>query len=770
MSKFLKRFFYAVVFVLIAFQSSYALNKVALSAEYFPNPTIGRPISGALIYVGIVDLDPEIVANQKQISILQESGDIVEVSQPLETGAGGVVLYNGSPVTMYVKGSYSLKVLSKHGSQLYYIPTSDSSTEAYTSIENIGSLRSIEYIPNDGENITVLGYYLIGDGGGGVYYWDSDNTSEDNSGTIIKVTSIEVGRWLRPKTNEIKAIEFGVGLSGSDDIEKIDLAINATPEPGILSFPRKTINISSGFMIDRGSIVVNLNGAKFKATTTFDQPLPPGKNSAMLGIGSTVSGIKMAKIVINGDGAVFDGRRDEQIDSGGGIPGYNIIKIESSGGAIESDRLNIQDVVINDVYGTDDGYDGVYINGCKNVKLNNVVVEYSRRLGSVLIDGEDVVFTNCGFNYCRGIITNSGAGVWNEPNETWNEISAEYHGCVARYNNDAGFKLWSPGVSTNVNVNAYNCIAEYNGWDIETQSMVDRPANGAFDVRTNVANLEFQVGIHNCISRYNSTRSLLISTASGTTEYGSINVDNFISYDDSPNQDTGQNGARIYIDNSGLYNISLKNPTVLVTNYTSGMLGIVTDGDSTRIKIENPNIIGGYTASEKIVYNNIPIARLAAGEIASVLDKDRITDITNDDSSQFLPIVRPPVIDQEADPSSDMIIGELGVWSYGVKEKVIYKNLSGNSRYINTSDKLIRVVSSSVSTTITPLSSTTIQATATGSKVGDIVNVSLTTSLSGLILTGYVDTDDNVRWVLFNPTGSAIPVSGFLTAIITDSN
>lgn len=109
--------------VLFIASNCYALNQVQLGPEYIPNPSIGRSLSLADIYVGEPDTDPEIVGNQKQISIQQENGSIVQVSQPITTGAGGVPLYNGSPVIILVEGNYSLKIVNSGGSQIYYTPS-----------------------------------------------------------------------------------------------------------------------------------------------------------------------------------------------------------------------------------------------------------------------------------------------------------------------------------------------------------------------------------------------------------------------------------------------------------------------------------------------------------------------------------------------------------------------------------------------------------------------------------------------------------------------
>jgi hypothetical protein len=105
------------------------MNVVDIQLMYIPNLSRSGSLANADIYVGEPDTDPEIVGNQKQISVQQENGAIVAVSQPISTSAGGVPLYNGSPVTILVNGAYSLKVNDSFGSQIYYVPVNlDSDT------------------------------------------------------------------------------------------------------------------------------------------------------------------------------------------------------------------------------------------------------------------------------------------------------------------------------------------------------------------------------------------------------------------------------------------------------------------------------------------------------------------------------------------------------------------------------------------------------------------------------------------------------------------
>lgn len=88
---------------------------------YIPDPEQGRPLFFGKVFVGQPDLDPEIVGNQKQLNVVQEDGTVVPVSQPLILSAGGVPVYNGSPVRLDVAGNYSIKILSKLDVQVYYV-------------------------------------------------------------------------------------------------------------------------------------------------------------------------------------------------------------------------------------------------------------------------------------------------------------------------------------------------------------------------------------------------------------------------------------------------------------------------------------------------------------------------------------------------------------------------------------------------------------------------------------------------------------------------
>jgi hypothetical protein len=104
-----------------------ALNTVSLPFGYYPDPTKGRPVFNGSIFIGVPDLDPTILANQKTVTIRQEGVDTPSVPQPISTSAGGVPVFNGSPAEILVDGSYSMAVLNNQDSQVYYVASQNDS-------------------------------------------------------------------------------------------------------------------------------------------------------------------------------------------------------------------------------------------------------------------------------------------------------------------------------------------------------------------------------------------------------------------------------------------------------------------------------------------------------------------------------------------------------------------------------------------------------------------------------------------------------------------
>lgn len=74
-------------------------------------------------------------------------------------------------------------------------------------VDNIADLKAI---PSPiFKSVFVNGYHTPGDGGGGLFHWDSSNDDSDNGGTIIKPDSIPSGRWIRTLSKPLNVLWFG---------------------------------------------------------------------------------------------------------------------------------------------------------------------------------------------------------------------------------------------------------------------------------------------------------------------------------------------------------------------------------------------------------------------------------------------------------------------------------------------------------------------------------------------------------------------------------
>ncbi|EOV0810762.1 phage tailspike protein [Yersinia enterocolitica] len=119
------------------------------------------------IYVGKPDTDPVNPANQLPVYVRNESGDLVQASQPILTNAGGYTVYNGEPTKFFVYDSYSLAAYDSYGALEIYddlteIPIATPGTRLGPPIR---FTSSGVYTPSSGAKTAYM--YLVGGGGGG---------------------------------------------------------------------------------------------------------------------------------------------------------------------------------------------------------------------------------------------------------------------------------------------------------------------------------------------------------------------------------------------------------------------------------------------------------------------------------------------------------------------------------------------------------------------------------------------------------------------------
>ncbi len=165
------------------------MNNAMLPYDYYPNDAQGRPLFNAYIYIGVPNLDPQTPANQYTIYGQQENGTEVVIAQPVRTGAGGVPMYNGSPVVIKLPQEfYAIKVLDRNLQQVYYnanvaaVLTASILSSLVATVKTIQELRDFAF-PKVDQQIMVLGHTTYGVGGG-VFRTVAGASTDDNGCTV----------------------------------------------------------------------------------------------------------------------------------------------------------------------------------------------------------------------------------------------------------------------------------------------------------------------------------------------------------------------------------------------------------------------------------------------------------------------------------------------------------------------------------------------------------------------------------------------------------
>lgn len=140
-------------------------------------------------------------------------------------------------------------------------------TSSGRQVDNISTLR-ITSAAKPYEFITVKGYYIPGDEGGGQFYWNNTAIDTDNGGTIIQVAGVLTGRWIRLiPGSEVIAKWFGAKGDGtSNDRPFIQAAIDAFVVPSVIN---NGANIVLTKGIYRADSLIMRSGIKFGANQTI---------------------------------------------------------------------------------------------------------------------------------------------------------------------------------------------------------------------------------------------------------------------------------------------------------------------------------------------------------------------------------------------------------------------------------------------------------------------------------------------------------------------
>lgn len=269
-----------------------ALVNVNSPYSYYANPSIGRPIFNGQIFIGVVDTDPTIEANQIPVFALQENGSTIPIPQPIATNSGGLTVdANGSLIIIQVDESnskYSMTVLDRSGSQEYQVP-------------NVGATASGG-----------------GSGGSFKFFCPSDFGATETSDSVAEVQSCFTAAASVGGTVYIDKV-----YRVDESINGLGVSIVSSPE-GALDFSNaETLSISRSCLYYAGTLTnlgqPSLDIEKGKASITLTTAPTDIAAGDVLLIGSTEQFTSAREAYKKGEAPIVNVVNGDQIDVFGSL-------------------------------------------------------------------------------------------------------------------------------------------------------------------------------------------------------------------------------------------------------------------------------------------------------------------------------------------------------------------------------------------------------------------------------------------------------------------
>lgn len=629
--------------------------------------------------------------------------------------------------------------------------------------------------------LRTINGYISNSGSPAQVYIDGVNFSilvQDNKGSMVYNFPEGTGSNFGPEFISVE--DFGaVGDGVTDDAAAILAAFNYSRSVGGcgIYFPKATYLVSHGFNVPTNTTVF-LSGSTIKATTTFSQGTIPtyGAISMFEVSHRTPFGADPAieNVSFIGDGAILDGRRDEQT---GSPSGYDGILFETSDTPQQADFGKIRNILVSDITIDRAGYDGFYVAGVDDMEVRNVKTFFSPRIGIVVVGGTNIRFIDCQASYTIGDNPgsptpgpgNSGDGYWNEPNNTWQTIDVKYINCYAEKNYQSGFKPFNAGADASFFIELIACKGFDNCWDEVTGTRLSLPSEANFRVSLNdTASASAYLLFKDCVSQTSERSGFSIQrgAASGAGYVQRIVVDNLVVMDCNRSNTDGANRSPIYIPTTAAttYPLIVFNDPVVISTYnnTAGY-GIAVD-DPTGVFINNP-IFAGVFSQQMFISGTFPGSRTTSNVPNFFLDPnaDQSPSGIAGDVTKFYKPVRLASWDQTAQPSTgDMFANELTVWQTDSDQFIgmfkrddsaflQYLDFRTNFRYRGVLDL------TGAPANISAQGVETHTLTVTGAVLGAFVEVSYTVALNNaLILQAQVTATDTVTVGFHNPSSGTV--------------
>ena len=604
-----------------------------------------------------------------------------------------------------------------------------------------------------------------------------------------------VSTTVQAKLRETVSVkDFGaVGNGMADDAAAILKAFNYSRTIGgcDVDFPKATYLISHGFNVPTNT-TVHLNGSVIKTTTTFSQGTIPTYGALSIFEVSNRVPFAGAPVIENisfiGDGALLDGRRDEQT---GTVQGYDGFLFETSDTPVQADFGKIRNILVSDITIDRISFDGFYVGGVENMEVRNVKTFFSPRIGIVVVAGLNIRFIDCESSYTIGDNPgsptpgpgNSGDGFWNEPNYTWQTIDVKYLNCYASKNYQSGFKPYNPGADATLSIELIACKGFDNCWDEVTGTRISDPAEANFRVTlSDTGNASAYILFKDCVSQTSERSGFHIfrGAASGSGYRQRIIVDNLVVLDCNRSNTNGANRSPIQVASTTAttYPLIVFNAPVVISafNNTAGY-GITVD-DPTGVFINNP-IFAGVFSEQMFITGTLPGSRTTSNIPNFLLDpaSDQSPNGIAGDVTKFYKPVRLASWDQTAQPSTgDMFANELTVWQKDDDQFVgmFKRDDSAFLQYLDfRSDRRFRGVLNLSSTSVNILAQSveTHTLSVPGAVLGAYVEVSINVALNNaLILQAQVTATNTVTVNIHNPSSGTISrAAGFVTVNVITS-
>lgn len=193
-------------------------------------------------------------------------------------------------------------------------------------VETVAALKAVVATQRfNGQQVEVSGYYTSGDGGGGMFQFNSASSATDNGGTVLAPTT-GTGRWLRVYNAPLNVKWFGAKGDGStNDTAAIQATISAGTASGVQVFlPAATYSVTpatsgtseAGAIVYAFSFTSNLDirgdiGATLRVANGVSSSGAPVR-MAMFFTSGIVSNIRMSGLMLDMNGS------NNAINPGGG--------------------------------------------------------------------------------------------------------------------------------------------------------------------------------------------------------------------------------------------------------------------------------------------------------------------------------------------------------------------------------------------------------------------------------------------------------------------